>query len=110
MSDIYQLKRHDTWPPLRATLLQADGRPINLTGATATLRAASLSVTPVKLLSYQMTIVDAVAGVVDVSLSPDDTAMVAIYRAEIEVVFADGGRVTVPNAKYFTISIVRDLG
>lgn len=57
-----------------------------------------------------MTIVDAVAGVVDVSLSPDDTAMVAIYRAEIEVVFADGGRVTVPNDKYFTISIVRDLG
>lgn len=34
MSTVHKIKRNDTWPPLRAILLQADNTPIDLTGAS----------------------------------------------------------------------------
>ena len=56
-----------------------------------------------------MTVVDAVRGVVSVTLTAQDTAIAGTYQAESEVVFATGFRVTVPNDQYFTLNILEDI-
>jgi len=104
---VYRIKRHDTWPPLRATLIQADGAALKLDGATVWLIARTAEG---QSLRKPVDIIDAQNGRVECRLSAVDTGMPARYRAEFEVTFSDGQKTTVPNDDYFSIVIVEDLG
>lgn len=109
MNAIYKIKRNDTWPPLRATLLQVDGIPIDLTNASVEVFIRSLKSSPIITIRKGVNVVDALAGRVECWLDAVDTSISGTYKAEFEIVFAGGERATVPNSDYFKILIIDDI-
>lgn len=104
----FTLKQHDTWPPLDAALVDANG-PINLTTAASVkliLKTASGSTQIIGTCS----IVSAVAGTVRYLWQTSDTASVNTFNAEFEITWNDGKIETVPNSGYFEVAVVADLG
>lgn len=95
MSDI-TIKKGDTWPPAEATLLDAEGTPIDLTGASV-----KFSMRPfrgaLKIDKATCEIVSAEAGTVKYQWQASDTDTTGTFRAEFEVTFQGGGVITVPN-------------
>lgn len=105
----YTIKQHDTWPPLEATLSDADG-PINLTTAT-TIRLiikASAGITP--YLVKTCTIVNAITGKVKATWATGNLDTAGTYQGEFEITWSDSSIETVPNAGYFSFEIQPDLG
>lgn len=100
----FSIKRGDTSPSIAATLTDADGAPINLTGASvrfhmvgsATVDAAAVIVSPT-------------AGTVRYDWQAGDTAAAGWYQAEWEVTYADNAVETFPNAGTTRVRIDPDL-
>ena len=102
------LKQGDTWPPLKATLQQANGTAINLTEATVRLMVINRQGT--EIIDHAAAITNAISGQVQYDWHTSDTANAGIFRGEFEVTFAGGAIVTVPNNGYFEIQILSQLG
>ena len=100
--DTFEIKENDTLPVLRATLVEAAGSAINLTGATVQFRmrtrGGSLKV------DAAATVVSALAGVVEYTWLPADTDTVGTYDAEWELTYIDGSR-TVPTTGFFRVKV-----
>lgn len=107
MADL-TIKQHDTWPPVEATLSDANG-PVNLTGAAVKLilKSAGAGAT---VVSGSCTIVSAVAGTVRYDWISADTASVNTLSGEFEVTWSTGKITTFPNDAYFSVEIKADLG
>ena len=101
------LKRGDTRTAIRATLVDAQGDPVDLTGSVVRWIMATLKRTPV--VARQAEVVDAKHGVVLVPLEPGDTDTAGTYWAEFEVTFGDGRVETYPNRGYLTVNSEPDL-
>jgi hypothetical protein len=103
------IKRNDTHPPIEATLKDANGDPIDLTGAAVKfIMKKTGAVTPI--LSTAMTIVSPTEGTIKYEWEAGTTAIAGLYEFEFEITFADTSKLTVPNAEYERLRILEDLG
>jgi hypothetical protein len=107
MADL-TIKQHDTWPPLRAQLSDADG-PVDLT-TVDTVRFLYKEATGITSVARVCTVTEALEGRVEYEWIAGDTALVKLYNAEFEVTWGDGEITTFPNSGYFTFEVVADLG
>jgi hypothetical protein len=104
----FVIKQNDTWPPMVATLTQADGQPIDLTGAgtiSMWMKSDSLTIStdPCDVVG------DPSDGVVSYTFTSADTATAGTYRVEWDIDFGSGKRQTAPNDGYKTVEVVESL-
>lgn len=92
----YTLKRNDTYPPLVATLIDANG-VINLTSA-ASVKFIMKGIATNTLVQNPCTIIDAVNGKVQYNWGASDAAVPDTYNMEFQITWGGGGKQTVPNA------------
>jgi hypothetical protein len=103
----FTIKRGDTLPSIRASLLDGSREPIDLTAASVRFimrPAAGGSPT----INQAATVTDAVGGGVLYAWGSDDTATPGEYLAEWEIAFGTA-KLTVPNGGYLRVLIVGDL-
>lgn len=110
MADI-TLKRHDTWPPVKATLKQTNEgtgnqEPIDLTGA---VKVTFIMKTGSTLVEGTCSIVNAKEGKVEYVFAAGDTAIAGSYEVEFEIEWSPTKIQTVPNGGYNSIVILADL-
>tara|TARA_R110000868_G_scaffold25149_3_gene98215 strand:+ start:1434 stop:1748 length:315 start_codon:yes stop_codon:yes gene_type:complete len=98
----FTIKQHDTSPAISYILSDQDG-PVNLTGASVRFYCGSV-------VAEDADVTDASGGQVTYEWLPADTAQPGYYRAEFEVVYADGSKETFPNEGYIGVYIEADLG
>ena len=103
----FNIKQNDTSPSLQATLNDASGTVIILTGASVRFHMKALDGT-VKV-DAAMTVTDNLNGVVQYDWQTGDTDTVGSYSVEFEVTYFDNTIETFPNNQNLTISVVREL-
>ena len=103
----FNIKQNDTSPSLQATLKDASGTAIALTGASVRFHMKSLDGT-VKV-DAAMAITNASGGVVQYNWQTGDTNTVGSYSVEFEVTYSDSTIETFPNNHNLTICVVREL-
>jgi predicted ArsR family transcriptional regulator len=103
----FRIKQNDTSPSLQATLKDASGSSVNITGATVKFHMKSLE-DSIKI-DAEMEITDAEGGVVQYNWSASDTDTVETYRAEFEVTYADASVETFPNNGNVSIIVSPEL-
>ena len=79
MTATYYYKTGDRLPTMRHTLRDGDDAPINLTGATVTLRMKRDGAAGLVLTDVAVTVIDAVNGIVDYAWGPNDLALAGRY-------------------------------
>lgn len=104
----FYIKQNDTSPAMLATLQDADGNAINLTGASVRfhMRTIGSSQTTVDAAA---TVVTAASGIVRYAWDAADTATVGSYQAEFEVTYSDASIETFPNDGYIRVEIKADI-
>lgn len=107
---VYTIKRGDTAPSLRATLLQGNKAVIDLTDCSVAFhmrpargQSAGGSV------SGPARIVTAARGQVAYDWRDGDTDIQGLFRGEFEITFGDGSRQTIPSDGYIDIEVLGDL-
>lgn len=112
MADL-TLKAHDTWPPVRFTLSDANG-PVDLSTATTvkmilkgTANTGAVTITGTCVPDPDQT---ANKGKGSYTWATGDTDNPDTYNAEFEVTWGDGTIETFPNDGYKTVLIEEDLG
>jgi hypothetical protein len=106
-ADFY-IARGDTLPILEATLLNADGTPINLTGADVTFRMKFVA-TSVSKINSAATIVDAAAGKVSYVWTGSNTDTAGLFIADFLIAFSNGiDFEKVPNSDFIRVHIRSD--
>lgn len=108
-----RMKRRDTGPAFTATILDADGAPVNLTGAAARFKACDAK-SRETVIDGAMTITNAAAGRVSYTWQAADTADARSLDVEVEVTFGDGEIQTAPNGnlqdRFLRVEIIEDVG
>lgn len=92
------------------SVVDDEGSPVDLTGATITWRAATVSHQTVldKAVGRGITVTDAAGGVCEVALAPDDTAsLLGTYRHQLRVVDATGQEAVVAEG---AMTVQRRIG
>lgn len=97
-----QLKRNDTKDTIGYSITNADGTPVNLTGATVRF---IMGKGKTLLTNAVATIVNAASGSVEYTLTEEDTLVAGKFNAEFEVTFSDGKVKTFPNDAYIAVTI-----
>ncbi len=90
------LKRHDTWPPVQATLTDSGG-PIDLTSAVS-VEFIMKGMTSSTLVTGACTVVTPLSGLVQYAWAIGDTAIADSYQVEFEITWDVG-----PPAKTQTV-------
>lgn len=103
----FTIKQSDTSPAIRATLQDANGTPVNITGASVRFHMKSLEGTLV--VDQPMAIVTPSSGVVRYDWQTVDTDTAGTFVGEIEVTYLDGSVETFPNTGNFAIVITPEL-
>ncbi len=103
----FTLRQNDRLPSIAATLKNADGTPIDLTGATVKFQMNSAAGT--NKINSSATVVSAVAGTVQYDWGATDTDTVGDYVACWEITFSSTKKLTCPNGSNYSITIVADL-
>ena len=109
MPAVTKIKRNDTAPAFTATLRDAAGVAVNLTGATVRFLMRNPRTRTLKVAAA-MTILDATAGRVSYAWQTGDTDEAATYQVEVEVTFGDGTIETFPNGEHHELQVIKDLG
>lgn len=104
----FTIKQGATSPPLPATLTDAAGAPIPLSGTTVRFRMKPL-LGGGALVDRAATIVNPTAGEVRYDWQAADTALAGYYRAEFRVIFANGADQPVPSDDYLTVLVKTGL-
>lgn len=104
----FYVKQNDTSPAMLATLQDADGNAVDITGASVRfhMRAIGSNQTTVDDVA---TIVTADSGIVRYDWDAADTDTVGSYQAEFEVTYADASIETFPNDGYIRVEITDDI-
>lgn len=107
----FVIKRGDLEPPISATILDASGTPVNLTGATApTLVLRPTTGGAALRLTTGTSIVSAAAGTIKHVWQSGETTTAAEYNGEWEVTWPSSRPQTFPTEGTFTVSIEQDQG
>ena len=105
----YAIKAGDLEPPIDATLLQADGTPVDLTAAAAVRclvrRKAATSLT----VDRDATVITAAAGTVRLAWQAGETDTPGTYQLEFEITWPGSRKQTVPAWPVYTFVIYPDL-
>jgi hypothetical protein len=104
----FVIKQNDTSPALLATLRDAAGAAINLTGATIRFHMRRSGRTTVTV-DAAATIVTADSGAVRYDWDAADTATAGVFEAEFEVTYSDASIETFPNNKNIPVTITDDI-
>lgn len=104
----FYIKQNDTSPKMLATLQNANGDAIDLTGASVRFHMRTVNGSA-SVVSAAATIVNAASGIVRYSWAAGDTATVGTYQAEFQVTYADATIETFPNDSYISVQIVDDI-
>lgn len=104
----FHIKSGDTTPVITATLTDANGAAVNLTGATVRF-VMKKGGTATPKVAAAATVVSAVAGTVSYTWTGANTDTPGIYSACWEVTFSGGTIQTFPNAGYTSVAILPDL-
>lgn len=102
----FHIKQGDTRPALEAVLMDPEGNPVNLTGATVRLHMERKGE---MIVDAPCIIVDGPAGLVRYQWAVGDTDQPGTYAAEIEVTDASGGVETWPNSEHWTFVVYEGL-
>lgn len=103
----FTIKQNDTSPSLQATLQDANGLAVLLTGATVRLHMIPLN--GGTGLDKAMTVVNATQGTIRYDWVAGDTSSVGTYAAEFEVTYSDGSVETFPNNDRLAVVITPEL-
>lgn len=108
-TDVIIRKQGDTLPVVDEYLKDANGDAVNLSNISSVQFFMS---TPSGSLvvSGACTVIDAVAGRVQYAWGASDLATTGSFRAEFQVNFADGTKLTVPTNDYRKVKVVAQLG
>ena len=106
MSD-FIIKQNDTFPAIRAQVIQADDSPVNLSGAL--VRFIMVDSDGEVVIDEPAEIVEAPEGRIKYAWQQGNTEVVGDYRGEFEATFATGEIVTMPNYTYIYIRIFKEL-
>lgn len=101
------IKKGDRRPAVTATAKDAAGAVIDLTGATA--KFLMMDWDGVVKVNATATITNPTGGQLQYDWVSADTDMPGAYRAEFEVTFSDGKKMTVPNDSYIHVSVTREV-
>ena len=105
MADI---KQNDRLPALEITITKTDNTPLDLTNATAKFIMTDTS-GKVKVNATANIKDPPTNGVVEYEWAAGDTDTPGDYRAEIEITYAGGQKITAPSAGYISIKIHDEL-
>lgn len=107
----FTIKQGDTGPYIEATLLDATGAVVDLTGATVTFHMAPLN-TRVLKVSAPASVITAASGLVryGVPWLTTETDTDGLYYADFRAEWGDETGVTFPNDGYLVIEIEPSLG
>lgn len=103
----FTLKQNDTSPSIQATLKNASGSAVDLSGATVKFHVKSVDGT--LKINQTATLVDEDNGVVKYDWQAGDTDTVGTYYAEFQVSYADLTTETFPNNDNIVILIKSEL-
>ena len=109
MADDFVLKRGDRLPALEATLQDAEGRGVDLAGATVRFLWRPAADSSGVVSARTATVTDAAAGAVRVDWQAGDLASAGAFVAEFEADFG-GLKLTFPNSRFLKFRVVEDLG
>lgn len=101
------LKKGDRRPSATATAKDAAKVVIDLTGATAKFIMFDWNAV-VKVNAAATILTPATDGKLQYDWVAADTDTVGAYRAEFEVTFSDGKKMTVPNDSFIHVQVVRE--
>lgn len=104
----FYVKQNDTSPAMLATLQDADGNAVNVTGATVRFHMRAVGSATV-VVDEAATIVTALDGLVRYDWQAADTDTIGSYQAEFEVTYADATQETFPNDGYIRVEIIDDI-
>jgi len=104
----FYIKQNDTSPALLATLQDADGNAVNVTGGSIRFHMRQIGSTTV-VVDEAAVIVTPLEGVVRYNWQAADTATIGSYQAEFEVTYADASIETFPNDGYIRVQIIDDV-
>jgi len=108
----FVIKRGDLLPVITATLKDANGAAVDLTGTAVKLLMKKVGGTSAKVNATATVDPDQVTnkGKVSYAWVGTDTDTGGVYEAEWEVTFAGGKKQTFPNPEYLVVRITGDLG
>ena len=107
MPESFTIKQNDTSPALQATLKDANGDAVDVTGATIRFHMRDDEGT-VKV-DAAGAIVTAASGIIEYNWLAADTDTVGVYEAEFEVTYADSTVETFPNDGYIRVRVKDDI-
>lgn len=105
----FTIKKNDTSPDLQATLTDADGAAVNLTGATVRFHMRLPGASSAKVDAAGSIVGTATDGVAKYSWSAGDTDTAGVYEAEFEITYSGGGIETFPSGGYILVNVLEDL-
>ena len=109
MPERFYIKQNDTLPVLRATLKDANGNVVNLTGATVIFSMRVRPAGTVKVNGTSATINNAVLGDVQYLWTAANTNTADRYEGEFQVTYSDSSVQSFPNNTYIAITITDDV-
>jgi hypothetical protein len=104
----FYIKQNDTSPALLATLQDADGNAVNVTGGSIRFHMRQIGSTAI-VVDAAAVIVTPLQGTVRYDWLAADTAEIGSYQAEFEVTYADASIETFPNDGYIRVKIIDDV-
>lgn len=104
----FYIKQNDTSPSMLATLQDASGNAVDITGASVRFHLRPISSSTVTV-DEAATIVTADEGTVRYDWDAADTDTIGSYQAEFEVTYADASIETFPNDGYIRVEIISDI-
>lgn len=102
------IKQNDTSPAITAELRDADGQPVDLSGASVRFHMRKSGQNDV-VVDQSASVVDSADALVRYAWADADTATAGVYQAEFEVTYADQSIETFPNAGFILIEITDDI-
>lgn len=110
MADTFNIKRGDRLPVLEATLLDGDGKPLNLsTASSVTLRLRERGSTTNASIVGTCVVAGSSRGEVEYRWASGETDAVGTFAAELVVTWSDGRTQTVPSRGRLTVIISDSL-
>lgn len=108
----FVIKRNDTSPALEFQLQDGSGSGVDISGYNNVRFLMVDGETSVidDTVAGNVSVPDAVNGIVKYEWSSSDTEKEGFYDGEFEVEYSDGTVETFPNEDYIIVQIKRDLG